>query len=71
MEWTNALSATTVGSLMPFTSSECIIAEIVALVAVEAAFASLARVRSKSRPLPLHASAYVRRAAGHVMVCRM
>eukprot|EP00965_Chrysotila_dentata_P101688 3357416-Pleurochrysis_carterae.AAC.2 len=56
---------------MPFTSSECIIAEMVALVAVDAAFASFARVRSRSLPLPSHASAYVWRAAGQEMVCRI
>eukprot|EP00965_Chrysotila_dentata_P044463 1478241-Pleurochrysis_carterae.AAC.1 len=36
---------------------------MVALVAVDAAFASVERMRSKSLPLPLHASEYERRAA--------
>eukprot|EP00965_Chrysotila_dentata_P027340 908445-Pleurochrysis_carterae.AAC.1 len=35
-------------------------AEIIALVAVEAAFASAERMRKRSRPLPLHACAYER-----------
>eukprot|EP00965_Chrysotila_dentata_P148755 4912148-Pleurochrysis_carterae.AAC.8 len=65
----NALSAETVmGSFMPRTSCECIIAAIVALVAVEAAFASAVRIRKSSLPLlPSHASEYVRRAAVHVI----
>eukprot|EP00965_Chrysotila_dentata_P023020 762751-Pleurochrysis_carterae.AAC.1 len=67
----NALSAETVGSFMPRTSCECIIAAIVALVAVDAAFASADRIRKSSLPLPSHASEYVRRAAVHVIVCRM
>eukprot|EP00965_Chrysotila_dentata_P002616 85174-Pleurochrysis_carterae.AAC.1 len=46
-------------------------AEIVALVAVEAAFASMARMRKRSLPLPLQACAYERRAALQVMVCKM
>eukprot|EP00965_Chrysotila_dentata_P034896 1161815-Pleurochrysis_carterae.AAC.1 len=56
-EWgaTGSLSAVTVGSEMPRTSREWIIADIVALVAVDAALASMARMRSKSLPLPLHA----------------
>eukprot|EP00965_Chrysotila_dentata_P037127 1235407-Pleurochrysis_carterae.AAC.1 len=40
---------------------------MVALVAVEAAFASFARMRSNSLPLPLQAREYVRRAAGQEM----
>eukprot|EP00965_Chrysotila_dentata_P185635 6128730-Pleurochrysis_carterae.AAC.1 len=44
---------------------------IVALVAVDAAFASAARMHRSSLPLPLHASAYDRRAAVQEMVCRM
>eukprot|EP00965_Chrysotila_dentata_P142576 4712692-Pleurochrysis_carterae.AAC.1 len=44
---------------------------MVALVAVDAAFASFARVRGRSLPLPLHESAYFRRAAGQVIVRRM
>eukprot|EP00965_Chrysotila_dentata_P180754 5966453-Pleurochrysis_carterae.AAC.1 len=56
---------------MPRTSCECNIAEIVALVAVEAAFASAASKRSSSLPLPLQASAYVRCAAWQVIVRRI
>eukprot|EP00965_Chrysotila_dentata_P066218 2191333-Pleurochrysis_carterae.AAC.1 len=44
---------------------------IVALVAVDAAFASIARMRSSSLPLPLQAWAYDQRAAVHEMVCRI
>eukprot|EP00965_Chrysotila_dentata_P100173 3308944-Pleurochrysis_carterae.AAC.8 len=44
---------------------------MVALVAVEAAFASVASMRSSFLPLPLQARAYVRRAAGQVMVRRI
>eukprot|EP00965_Chrysotila_dentata_P095271 3149154-Pleurochrysis_carterae.AAC.1 len=71
IEWTNALKAVTVGSLIPLTSCECIIAAMVSLVAVEAAFASFARMRNSSLPLPLQASVYVRRAAWHVTVCKI
>eukprot|EP00965_Chrysotila_dentata_P157398 5200177-Pleurochrysis_carterae.AAC.1 len=46
IECTKELSAVTVGSEMPRTSSEWIVAEIVALVAVDAALASVARMRS-------------------------
>eukprot|EP00965_Chrysotila_dentata_P158096 5222797-Pleurochrysis_carterae.AAC.1 len=46
-------------------------AAMVALVADEAAFASIARTRSSSLPLPFAEMAYVRRAAGHEIVCRM
>eukprot|EP00965_Chrysotila_dentata_P102079 3369398-Pleurochrysis_carterae.AAC.2 len=67
IECTNALNATTVGSLMPLISCECIMTAMVALVAVEAAFASFASARSNSLPLSLQARAYVRRAAGHVI----
>eukprot|EP00965_Chrysotila_dentata_P085959 2836538-Pleurochrysis_carterae.AAC.1 len=49
---------------MPLTSCECSIAAIVALVAEDAALASIARVRSSSLPLPLAETAYERRAAG-------
>eukprot|EP00965_Chrysotila_dentata_P141889 4690172-Pleurochrysis_carterae.AAC.1 len=44
---------------MPRTSCECSMAAIVALVAVEAAFASAASKRSNSLPLPSQANAYV------------
>eukprot|EP00965_Chrysotila_dentata_P176215 5818579-Pleurochrysis_carterae.AAC.1 len=71
IECTNALNAVTVGSEMPRISSEYIMVAIVALVAVEAAFASVARMRRSSLPLPLHACEYDRRAAVHDMVCRM
>eukprot|EP00965_Chrysotila_dentata_P202186 6180986-Pleurochrysis_carterae.AAC.2 len=64
----NALSAVTVGSGIPRTSRECIMAEMVALVAVDAALASAERRRRSSLPLPLHASEYVRRAAVHEML---
>eukprot|EP00965_Chrysotila_dentata_P024713 819203-Pleurochrysis_carterae.AAC.2 len=43
-------------------------AEMVALVAVDAALASAERRRRSSLPLPLHASEYVRRAAVHEML---
>eukprot|EP00965_Chrysotila_dentata_P244934 6206257-Pleurochrysis_carterae.AAC.1 len=52
----NELRAVTVGSAIPRTSSEWIIAEMVALVAVDAALASAERMRSRSLPLPLQAS---------------
>eukprot|EP00965_Chrysotila_dentata_P084722 2796160-Pleurochrysis_carterae.AAC.2 len=68
MECTKELKATTVGSEMPLTSVECSIAEIVALVAVEAALASLASMRNSSLPLPLQAAAYERRAARQEIV---
>eukprot|EP00965_Chrysotila_dentata_P125616 4153013-Pleurochrysis_carterae.AAC.1 len=54
---------------MPRSSSECIMVAIVALVAVDTAFASIARMRSNSLPLPLQAWAYDRRAAVHEMDC--
>eukprot|EP00965_Chrysotila_dentata_P205196 6182814-Pleurochrysis_carterae.AAC.1 len=44
---------------------------MVALVAVEAAFASVASTRRSSLPLPSQARAYVRRAAEHEMVCKI
>eukprot|EP00965_Chrysotila_dentata_P022134 732696-Pleurochrysis_carterae.AAC.1 len=56
---------------MPRISSEWIMVAIVALVAVEAAFASAARSRRSSLPLPLHACEYDKRAAVHKMVCRI
>eukprot|EP00965_Chrysotila_dentata_P087514 2888885-Pleurochrysis_carterae.AAC.2 len=56
---------------MPRTSREWIMVEMVALVAVEAAFASAAKMRRSSLPLPLQACEYVRRAAEHVIVCKM
>eukprot|EP00965_Chrysotila_dentata_P203488 6181750-Pleurochrysis_carterae.AAC.2 len=40
-------------------------AAMVALVAVEAAFALFASARSNSLPLPLQTRAYIRQAAGH------
>eukprot|EP00965_Chrysotila_dentata_P126145 4169191-Pleurochrysis_carterae.AAC.1 len=46
-------------------------AAMVALVAVEAAFASADRMRSSSLPLPSHTSEYERRAAAQVIVYRM
>eukprot|EP00965_Chrysotila_dentata_P190559 6173964-Pleurochrysis_carterae.AAC.1 len=65
---TNALNAVTDGSEMPRTSCECNIAEMVALVAADAAFASAASKRSSSLPLPSQATAYVRCAAWQVIV---
>eukprot|EP00965_Chrysotila_dentata_P021213 702654-Pleurochrysis_carterae.AAC.1 len=65
MECTKELNAVTVGSEMPRTSREWIMVEMVALVAVEAAFASAARTRRSSLPLPLQACEYVRQAAEH------
>eukprot|EP00965_Chrysotila_dentata_P050090 1659701-Pleurochrysis_carterae.AAC.1 len=56
---------------MPLTSCECSIAAMVALVAEEAALASMASVRNNSLPLPFEDAAYDRRAAWHVMVCKM
>eukprot|EP00965_Chrysotila_dentata_P234365 6200130-Pleurochrysis_carterae.AAC.1 len=56
---------------MPLTSCECNMAAMVALVAEDAALASTASVRSSSLPLPLQDRAYERRAAGHVIVCRI
>eukprot|EP00965_Chrysotila_dentata_P062946 2084809-Pleurochrysis_carterae.AAC.1 len=44
---------------------------MVALVAEDAALASIASVRNSSLPLPFEEMAYERRAAWHVMVCRM
>eukprot|EP00965_Chrysotila_dentata_P028941 962072-Pleurochrysis_carterae.AAC.1 len=52
---------------MPRSSSECIMVAIVALVAVDATFASITRMRSSSLPLPLQACVYDRRAAVHEM----
>eukprot|EP00965_Chrysotila_dentata_P143375 4737405-Pleurochrysis_carterae.AAC.1 len=54
---------------MPRTSCECSMAAMVALGADDAAFASAARVRSSSLPIPL--LAYERWAAGQVMQRRM
>eukprot|EP00965_Chrysotila_dentata_P256541 6212573-Pleurochrysis_carterae.AAC.7 len=50
---------------MPLTSCECSMSAMVALVAEDAALASIARVRSSSLPLPFAEMAYERRAAGH------
>eukprot|EP00965_Chrysotila_dentata_P062257 2062764-Pleurochrysis_carterae.AAC.1 len=52
IEWTNELNKATLGSAMPRTSKAWIIEEMVAFVAFDVARASMASMRSSSRPLP-------------------